>query len=150
MVGLLCYLIALATKLPSKIQLPTADRTDARRAKASYSFLHGRQRGNSAQGKAPSGRDTALLWGDMSRARDTLEAAIVGLATAVLREFAGRLQTFEALSDETSHQLKAARLAAAERYGSAEPLLDCALASLEHLDEVAKAMMRGIDALLGA
>jgi hypothetical protein len=78
------------------------------------------------------------------------EAAIVALAPAVLRELARRLQTFEALSDETNHQLKAARLAAAERHGSAEPLLDCALASLEHLDEVAKAMMRRIDALLGA
>jgi hypothetical protein len=73
------------------------------------------------------------------------EEAIVGLAPPVLRELAGRLRTFEALTDETNRQLRASQVAAFEDQESAEQLLDRALASIEHLSEVAEAMMRSLD-----
>jgi hypothetical protein len=76
------------------------------------------------------------------------EGAIVGLAPLALRELVGRLQKFEALTDETSRQLEAAQAAAFEDQESAEHNLDRALASLEHLSEVAEAMMRSLDAPL--
>lgn len=78
------------------------------------------------------------------------EAAIVGLAPPILRELAGRLQAFETLTNRVSGELRSALAAAAECDGSAEPLLDRALASLEHLNEVAAAIMLRLDDLLGA
>jgi hypothetical protein len=77
-------------------------------------------------------------------------AAIVGLAPPVLRELAGRLQTFEAVTNEIDRQLKAAQIAAFENHESAEVSLDRALASIEHLSELAEAMMRRLDELLKA
>ena len=78
------------------------------------------------------------------------QAAIVGLAPPILRELAGRLQAFETLTNQVNGELTAALAAAAESHGSAEPLLDRALASLEHLNEVAEAMMLRLDELLTA
>jgi len=75
------------------------------------------------------------------------QAAIVGLAPPILRELAGRLQEFEAVTDETNRQLKAAQAAAFEDQESAETLLDRALASLERLNEVAEAITRHLDEL---
>jgi isopentenyl diphosphate isomerase/L-lactate dehydrogenase-like FMN-dependent dehydrogenase len=75
------------------------------------------------------------------------EAAIVGLATPILRELAGRLQAFERLTNQVSAELRTALTAAAENHASAEELLDRALASLEHLNEVAEAMMQRLDEL---
>ena len=75
------------------------------------------------------------------------EAAIIGLAPAILRELARRLQTMETLTDETNRELRAAQAAVVEDEVSAEQLLDRALASLEHLSEVAEEMMRSLDVL---
>lgn len=76
------------------------------------------------------------------------EAAIVGIAPANLRDLAGRLQAFETLTNQVNKDLTGALAAAAERRAPAEPLLDRARASLEHLNEVAQAMMRRMDELL--
>jgi hypothetical protein len=65
------------------------------------------------------------------------KTAIVGLAPPVLRELARRLQALEAVTNETDRELKASHLAAGEGRQSAEHLLDRALASIEHLTEVA-------------
>jgi hypothetical protein len=75
------------------------------------------------------------------------ESAIIGLAPSILRELAGRLQALEVVTDETNRELRAAQAAAIEDEVSAEQLLDRALASLEHLSEVAEAMIRSLDAL---
>ena len=75
------------------------------------------------------------------------EAAIIDLPSLVLRELAGRLQEFEAVTDETNRQLKAAQAAAFKDQESAETLLDRALASLERLNEVAEAITRHLDKL---
>lgn len=78
------------------------------------------------------------------------EAAIVGLAPPFLRELVGRLQELEEITDETSRQLEVALCPATEGGAPAEPVLDRALASLEHLSEVAEGMMRRLDELLTA
>jgi hypothetical protein len=75
------------------------------------------------------------------------QAAIVDLAPPVLRELAGRLQVLEFATDETNRLLEAAQAAAFEDQESAETLLDRALASLEHLNEIAEAIMRHLDEL---
>jgi regulator of protease activity HflC (stomatin/prohibitin superfamily) len=75
------------------------------------------------------------------------EAAIVGLTPSILRELAGRLQAFEILTNQVSAELRTALTSAAESRASSEELLDRALASLEHLNEVAAAMMRRLDEL---
>jgi hypothetical protein len=77
------------------------------------------------------------------------EVAVVGLPLLVLRELAGCLQTLEVVADETNRELRAARAAFAKGQASAELLLDRALASIEHLSEVAQAMTRQLDDLLG-
>jgi F0F1-type ATP synthase membrane subunit b/b' len=59
---------------------------------------------------------------------------------AVLR-LLGNLKELEAVTNKANRQVKAALAAAAERRGSAEPLLDRALATLEHLNEVADAIL---------
>jgi hypothetical protein len=75
------------------------------------------------------------------------EAVIIGLPPPILRELAGRLQEFEAVTDKTNRQLKAAQAAAFEDEESAELVLDRALASLEHLNEVAEAITKHLDGL---
>jgi hypothetical protein len=75
------------------------------------------------------------------------EAVIIGLPPPVLRELAGRLQEFEAVTEETNRQLKAAQAAAFEDEESPELVLDRALASLEHLNEVAEAITKHLDGL---
>jgi hypothetical protein len=78
------------------------------------------------------------------------EAAIVGLAPPFLRELVGRLQELEAVTNEINRQLEAALCPVAESRAPAEPVLDRALASLGHLNEIAEAMMRRLDELLTA
>jgi hypothetical protein len=75
------------------------------------------------------------------------EAAIVGLVSPVLRELAGRLQAFETLTTQVNRELTTGLVATAESTASAEPLLDRALASLEHLNEAAEAIMGRLDEL---
>jgi hypothetical protein len=76
------------------------------------------------------------------------KTAIVGVAPPVLRELARRLQALEAVTNETNRELKASHVAPGEGRESAEHLLDRALASMEHLREVAEEMMRRLDELL--
>jgi hypothetical protein len=61
------------------------------------------------------------------------------------REPAGRLQTLEALTDQTNRQLAATQAAAIEDEASADHVSDRALASLEHLSEVAEEIIRSLD-----
>jgi hypothetical protein len=76
--------------------------------------------------------------------------AMLGLPPSILRELAGRLQELEDVTNQTNRELKAAGLATAEGRESAEHLLNRALASMEHLTEVAEAMTRRLDELLTA
>ena len=76
--------------------------------------------------------------------------AMLGLPPSVLRELAGRLQELENFTDQTNLELRAAHDATAEDRGYAEELLDRALASLEHLGEVAEAMTRRLSLSLTA
>jgi hypothetical protein len=78
------------------------------------------------------------------------KGAMLGLPPPVLRELAGRLQELEDSTNQTNRELRAVHDTAAEDRGSVEQLLDRALASLEHLGEVAEAMTRRVDELLKA
>jgi hypothetical protein len=75
------------------------------------------------------------------------EATIVGLAPALLRDLAGRLRALEAATNETNRYPRVAFVEANDSHARAEPLLDRALASLEHLNEIAETMMRWLDEL---
>ena len=97
--------------------------------------------------RLPGGRAATLLRRDLSGTAARCEAVIIGLPPPILRELAGRLQEFEAVTDETNRQLKAAQAAAFEDEESAELVLDRALASLEHLNEVAEAITKHLDGL---
>lgn len=77
-----------------------------------------------------------------------VKEARLGLSPSVLRELAGRLQELEDFTNQTNYQLRAARDASTEDRGSTEQLIDRALASLEHLGELAEAMTRRLDELL--
>jgi hypothetical protein len=76
------------------------------------------------------------------------EVAIVGLPPLALREVAERLQTLRVITNETNRELTAARAAVTKDQASAELLLDRALSSIEHLNEIAQAMTRQLDDLL--
>ncbi len=78
------------------------------------------------------------------------EVAIVGLPPLARREVAGRLQTLGAVTNETNRELTAARVAVARGQAPTELLLDRALASIEHLSEVAQAIKLWMDELLNA
>jgi hypothetical protein len=71
-----------------------------------------------------------------------------GCPPSVLRELAGRLQELEDVTNQTNRELRAAYDATAEESDSAEYLLDRAVASLEHLGEVAETMTRRLGELL--
>jgi hypothetical protein len=75
------------------------------------------------------------------------EATIVGLAPALMPDLAERLQVLEAATNETNQYLRAAFVEANDSHARAEPLLDRALASLEHLNEIAETMMRWLNEL---
>jgi hypothetical protein len=57
------------------------------------------------------------------------------------------LQALESAADETNRKLRVAQAAAFEDQESAEVLLDHAIASIEHLSEIALAMMKRLDQL---
>jgi hypothetical protein len=78
------------------------------------------------------------------------KAAVVGLAPPVLRELAGRLQEFEAATDETNRQLRDAQAAAFEDEEQIEQLLSRALASLERLNEIAEAITKRLNEVSSA
>jgi hypothetical protein len=76
------------------------------------------------------------------------EVAILGLPSVARREVAGRLRTLGAFTNETNRELAAARVAVTRGQAPDEFLLDRALASIEHLSEVAQATTRRMDELL--
>jgi len=57
------------------------------------------------------------------------------------------LRAFETLTNQVNEQLSAAYVEVAEGHAPAEPVLDRALASIEHLNEVAEAMMARLEEL---
>ncbi len=75
------------------------------------------------------------------------EMAIVASAQPVRRELTRHLQALELVTNETSHELETAYLAAITDQESAEFLLDHALTSMEHLCEIAQAMTERLDEL---
>jgi hypothetical protein len=77
------------------------------------------------------------------------EAVIAGLAVPFLRELAGRLRELDEVTQEIDRQLRIALRPVGEG-SSTEPVIDQALASLEHLNEMAESMMRRLDELLTA
>jgi AcrR family transcriptional regulator len=77
------------------------------------------------------------------------QAAITGLAPPFLRELASRLKELDEVTQEINRQLRIA-LRPVSDGSSTEPVIDQALASLEHLNEIAESMMRRLDELLTA
>jgi hypothetical protein len=75
--------------------------------------------------------------------------AMLGLSPPVLRELAGRLQELEDVTNQTNRELRAVHEATEEDHAG-EQLLERALASLEHLGEVAETMTRRLGELLKA
>jgi hypothetical protein len=71
--------------------------------------------------------------------------AIVGLPPLARREVIGRLLTLRAVTSETNRELAAARVAVTKGQAPDELLLDHALASIEHLTEIAQTMTRWMD-----
>ena len=90
------------------------------------------------------------FWDNCPELAARWKKAMLGLPPSVLRELAGLLQKLEDFTDQTNLALRGAHDARVEDRGYAEELLDQALASLEHLGEVAEAMTRRLDELLKA
>jgi hypothetical protein len=78
------------------------------------------------------------------------EVAIVSLPPLARREVVGRLRTLRAVSDQTNRELESARDAITRGQAPADFLLDHALASIEHLSEMAETMTLWMDELLDA
>jgi hypothetical protein len=75
------------------------------------------------------------------------EVAIVGLPPLARREVVGRLRRLRAVTNETNRELAASRVAVTTGQDPAD-LIDRALASIEHLSEVAETMTLWMDELL--
>ena len=75
------------------------------------------------------------------------EVAIVGLPPLARREVVARLRTLRAVTNETNRELAASRVAVTTGQDPAD-LIDRALASIEHLSEVAETMTLWMDELL--
>ena len=76
--------------------------------------------------------------------------AMLGLPPAVLRGLAVELRELETVTNQTNLELETAHRAVTEAHESAESLLDRALASMEHLSEIAEAMTQRLDEMLRA
>jgi hypothetical protein len=76
--------------------------------------------------------------------------AMLRMSPAVLRDLAVELRELETVTNQTNLELEAAHRAAAEGREPAESLLDRALASMEHLNEIAEEMTRRLDEMLKA
>ena len=77
------------------------------------------------------------------------QVAITGLAQPFLCELGERLRELDEVTQETSRELRVALRPIAEGV-STEPVINGALASLEHLNEIVDSMMRRLDELLSA
>ena len=73
------------------------------------------------------------------------KATTGSLHASMSRELTGCMQALVAITNEANRELGDAHCAASEGHMSAEPLLDHAIASLEHLNEIAEAMARRLD-----
>ena len=97
----------------------------------------------------------ALLDGEMRRyVGETCPAlaarcyeSLASLPPRMLWEVAAQTRALESFTDETNQQLRAALAATAKDQDSVDALLDRALASLEHLNELALALSRRLDGL---
>ena len=89
---------------------------------------------------------TSARLAPLSRRIAMLPSSVYG--RSLYGEVAGRLQTLRVVTNETKRELRAARAAVTKGQASAELLLDRALSSIEHLNEVAQAMTRQLDDLL--
>jgi|HubBroStandDraft_6_1064221.scaffolds.fasta_scaffold764271_1 hypothetical protein len=76
------------------------------------------------------------------------DVAIGHLSRHARREIAGHLQTLRAVTNETNRELAAARVAATGDHASSELLFGHALASIEHLSEIAQTVAQRIDELM--
>jgi hypothetical protein len=76
--------------------------------------------------------------------------ASVDLPLFARRKVVERLQLFIAITNETGRVLSAARIGAKGEHSTEKLPCDQALASLEHLKEVAEALTRWMDELLTA
>jgi hypothetical protein len=72
-----------------------------------------------------------------------------GLPAPFLRELGERIRELDEITQETNRQLRIGLRSVAEGT-SREPVVDRALASLEHLNEFAESMMQRLDELLRA
>jgi len=82
-----------------------------------------------------AGSDLAARWKD----------AQAKLRRPVLRPLTVILQQFEAVADDTNQEIRAAQLAATDGKASAECLLESAVASVEHLNLAALAIIRRLN-----
>jgi hypothetical protein len=89
------------------------------------------------------------FWETCSALATRCEDAI-GLPPVARREVVGRLQTLRTITHETNRELTSARIAVAQGQIPDKILLDRALASIEHLNEVAQTMTRWMDELLNS
>jgi hypothetical protein len=89
------------------------------------------------------------FWETCSALATRCEVAI-GLPPVARREVVGRLQTLRSITHETNRELTSARIAVAQGQIPDKILLDRALASIEHLNEVAQTMTRWMDELLNS
>jgi hypothetical protein len=71
--------------------------------------------------------------------------ASLKLRRSVLRRLTKEVEEFGRIADETTHDLRAAQIAAICRKPSAEALLDSALASMANLKQTALALTQRID-----
>ena len=74
--------------------------------------------------------------------------ASIDLPLFARRKVVKRLQCLIAITNETGRVLSAARVGASGEHSTEKLLCDQALASLEHLNEVAEALTRWMDELL--
>ena len=72
------------------------------------------------------------------------------LPPAVLRGLAVELRELETVTNQTDLELATTHRAVTEAQESAKSLLDRALASMEHLSEIAEAMTQRLDEMLRA
>ena len=78
------------------------------------------------------------------------EVAIIGLPPLARRDVTERLLTLRVVTNEANRELTAARVTVATGQAPEESPLDRALASIEHLSEIAQTMTRWMDELLDA
>jgi hypothetical protein len=93
---------------------------------------------------------SAYFWHTSKELTARWKEAMLRLSPSVLRDLAVELRELETVTNQTNLELHAAHRAAEEGRESTEHLLDRALASMEHLSEIAEEMTRRIDEMFKA